>query len=101
MAHVAASDLPASDDPVAAFPRAAGSSATYLALAIIIFSAALLRFVSTGLSPPGLNQDEACNAWNAWCLLHTGADAFGARWPIFYFHGLGDNRPALDLYVLM
>ena len=30
--------------------------------------AALLRFARLDHSPPGLNQDEAINAWNSWCL---------------------------------
>ncbi len=56
---------------------------------LIIGVAAALRLIALPYSPPGLNQDEATNAWNAWCLLHTGADQAGAPWPIFYTRGLG------------
>ena len=63
--------------------------------------AALLRFVGLGWSPPGLNQDEAINAWNTWCLLKTGHDMTGTSWPIFYSHAIGDNRTTLFFYMLM
>jgi 4-amino-4-deoxy-L-arabinose transferase-like glycosyltransferase len=63
--------------------------------------AAVLRLVLPGQSPPGLNQDEAINAWNAWCMLHTGRDMVGARWPVFYAHAIGDNRTTLFFYALL
>lgn len=63
--------------------------------------AAALRFFRLGSSPPGLNQDEAINAWNAWCLLRTGHDMTGASWPVFYSHAIGDNRTTLLFYLMM
>jgi 4-amino-4-deoxy-L-arabinose transferase-like glycosyltransferase len=70
-------------------------------LAGILVVAALLRLCGLTCVPPGLNQDEATNAWNAWCLLHTGQDQSGQRWPIFYTHALGENRSTLFLYLLL
>ncbi|MCK4752871.1 MAG: glycosyltransferase family 39 protein [Planctomycetes bacterium] len=67
----------------------------------ILLLAAFLRLVNFGLSPPGLNQDEAGNAWNAYCLLKTGKDQVGQSWPVFYTHGLGGNRTTLYIYLLL
>ncbi len=72
------------------------------ALLLLIFAvAAGLRFADLESTLPGLNVDEAANAWNAWCLLHTGRDQTGASWPIFYFHTIGDNRTPLFIYLLL
>ncbi len=70
-------------------------------LALILTAAAVVRCVALSGAPPGLNQDEAANAWSAWCLLQTGQDQGGQRWPIFYTHALGENRSALLLYLLL
>lgn len=72
-----------------------------LILLLIIIVSALLRLVNLGQSPPGLNQDEATNAWNAYCLLETGKDQAGISWPIFYTRGLGHNRSTLYIYTLI
>lgn len=61
----------------------------------------MLRLPGLTAAPPGLNQDEASNAWNAYCLLETGCDQTGTRWPIFYTRALGENRSALFLYLLL
>lgn len=70
-------------------------------LLLIVLLAAFLRLVNLGQSPPGLNQDEAADAWNAYCLLKTGKDQVGVSWPIFYMHGLGGNRTPLHIYLLL
>ena len=74
---------------------------TLIILLPILLVAAVLRFIHLDQSPPGLNQDEAVNAWNAYCLLKTGTDQQGVAWPIFYYHGLGSNGSTLCLYLLM
>ncbi len=74
---------------------------TGFALAAITLVAAFLRLFHFGSSPPGLNQDEAINAWNAFCMLRTGHDMVGARWPIFYAHAIGDNRTTLLFYAML
>src|SRR6478735_5157950 len=74
---------------------------TGFVLAAITLVAAFLRLFHFGSSPPGLNQDEAVNAWNAFCLLRTGHDMAGARWPVFYAHAIGDNRTPLFSYALI
>lgn len=71
------------------------------ALLVILLVAGVLRLPWLATYPPGLNQDEAANAWNAYCLLKTGRDQVGQPWPIFYFRALGENRSTLFLYVLL
>lgn len=70
-------------------------------LLVILFLAAFLRLFKLGQSPPGLNQDEAVNAWNAYCLLKTGTDQHGVSWPIFYMRALGGNNSPLYIYTLI
>ena len=75
--------------------------ATLIALLAIALVAALLRLPALSDVPQGLHQDEAANAWNAYCILKTGQDQVGARWPAFYYRALGENRSALFLYALL
>lgn len=70
-------------------------------LLLILLLAATLRLVALDQAPPGLNQDEAINAWDAWCLLRTGRDHAGEAWPVFYARALGENRTTLFLYLLL
>lgn len=85
-----------------AHTRTCGASFfTMSMLLAILIVAAILRFAYLSLGPPGLNQDEAANAWNAYCLLKTGVDQVGQPWPIFYTRALGENRSTLFIYFLM
>ena len=70
-------------------------------LVLILVLAGALRLVKLEQSPPGLNQDEAANAWNAYCLLKTGKDQVGESWPVFDMRGLGGHRTTLHIYLLM
>lgn len=72
-----------------------------IVLVAILLVAAALRLVDLRRSPPGLHQDEAVNAWNAYCLLETGMDQAGVRWPIFYTRAIGDNRSTLFIYTML
>lgn len=74
---------------------------TTLILLLILLLAGFLRLFKLGQSPPGLNQDEAANAWNAYCLLKTGHDQTGVSWPIFYTRGLGGNSSTLFMYFMI
>ena len=74
----------------------------WILLLLILLLAAFLRLFKLGqISPPGLNQDEAAAAWNARCLLKTGKDQVGDRWPIYYMHGLGGKPTTLHVYTLL
>jgi 4-amino-4-deoxy-L-arabinose transferase-like glycosyltransferase len=70
-------------------------------LLLILVLGAGLRLVNLGRSPPGLNQDEAANAWNAYCLLKTGKDQVAVSWPVFYSRCLGGNSSTLYIYSLL
>ena len=74
---------------------------TTLILCAIVFWAAALRLWDCDSSPRGLQIDEASNAWNAWCLLKTGQDEWGQRWPVFYTRAFDDYRSPLYLYLLL
>ncbi len=52
--------------------------------------AAALRFPRLGAIPPGLNQDEAVNGYDAYSLLLTGRDHLGHAFPIAGLESLGD-----------
>jgi len=67
-------------------------------LVLIVLVGGALRLADLRESPPGLNQDEASNAWNAYCLLKTGMDQTGVRWPVFSTRCFGENRSTLYLY---
>lgn len=70
-----------------------------IALSFILILAGVLRVVKFGEAPPGFNQDEGVNAWNTYCLLKTGKDQVGVRWPIFYMRGIGGNWSPLYIYL--
>ncbi len=72
-----------------------------LILASIVLFALVVRLYRLTDAPPGWNQDEAANAWNAWCLLNSGVDQHGQSWPVFYFRALGENRNTLYLYLVI
>lgn len=62
--------------------------------------AALLRLPALERCPPPIQQDEASRAYDAWCLLETGEDRHGARWPLFLeSFGPGDFTAALSTYL--
>jgi 4-amino-4-deoxy-L-arabinose transferase-like glycosyltransferase len=72
-----------------------------LLLGAILLLAAVLRLGWPDRSLPGLQIDEASNAWNAYCLLKTGHDEHGQAWPIFHTAAFDDYRSPLYLYLLM
>lgn len=74
---------------------------TWAALLLILVLAGSLRLSGLAAFPPGLHQDEATNAWNAWCLLHTGTDQFGTPWPIFCLRAIGDYRSTPYTYAVL
>jgi 4-amino-4-deoxy-L-arabinose transferase-like glycosyltransferase len=71
-------------------------------LLLILSLAIFLRLFKLGQSPPGLNQDEAANAWSAYCLLKTGKDYYyRTSWPIFYVRNVGGNSSTLYVYSMI
>jgi 4-amino-4-deoxy-L-arabinose transferase-like glycosyltransferase len=70
-------------------------------LLAILAGAAALRFAGLDSAPPGINQDEALSAWNAWCLAKTGHALSGEPWPIFHCRNIGDYPTMLFFYLLI
>ena len=77
----------------------AGKHVPWFVLALVGI-AALFRLPGLEHAPPVLNQDEASRGYDAWCLLETGADRHGERWPFFLeSFGPGDHTAALTTYL--
>jgi 4-amino-4-deoxy-L-arabinose transferase-like glycosyltransferase len=69
-----------------------------LSLVLILGLGITLRVLFFPQIPPGLNQDEASAAYEAYSLLLTGQDRWGNPWPI-YFPGWGSGQNALYSYL--
>lgn len=69
----------------------------YLFLTIIVVLAVALRFNQLN-QVPELNADEAALAYNAYSLIHTGKDEFGAPWPLV-FQSFNDFKPGVYVYL--
>lgn len=72
-----------------------------LLLVLILAVSAAVRFIGLGSIPPGLTDDEADKGYDAYSLLTTGKDQWGAPWPIFAFKGFGDYRTPLYTYLAL
>ena len=66
-------------------------------LLLLGISVRLYRF---GSAPPGLNQDEAFAAYDAWALLHYGTDSSLHRFPV-YLTAWGSGMNALESYLMI
>ena len=53
-----------------------------------------------GAAPPGLNQDEAFAAYDAWALLRYGTDSSLHPWPV-YLTAWGSGMNALESYLMI
>ncbi len=72
--------------------------ASKITLAIIIFSAFLLRFVNLSSNPIGFNDDEAAFGYNAYSIAKTGMDEWGRLLPFPAFESFGDWKLVGYLY---
>ena len=59
-----------------------------------------VRVYRFGAAPPGLNQDEAFAAYDAWALLHYGADSSLHAFPV-YLTAWGSGMNALESYLMI
>ncbi len=72
-----------------------------LATALVLLAVAT-RLPGLYWAPPPINQDEASNGYDAYCLLETGKDRWGHPWPVILEAlGRGDFRPALYAYFVV
>jgi len=61
-------------------------------LATIFLLGTVIRFAGLGSNPIGLVADEAENGYDAYSLIKTGKDQWGAPWPVTSLRGFGDYR---------
>jgi 4-amino-4-deoxy-L-arabinose transferase-like glycosyltransferase len=69
-----------------------------LLLVILLILGFGLRFYNVQNVPPGLTWDEAALGYNAYSLLKTGKDEYGAVLPL-NLKSFGDYKPALYAYL--
>jgi len=67
---------------------------------MVLLVAALFRLPTLDGVPNGFFLDEASRGYDAYSLLLTGADQYGARWPLFA-EGLDDYTPTLYTYLVL
>lgn len=67
-------------------------------LTLIILLAGLLRIYDIQNTPAGLTWDEASLGYNAYSLMMTGKDEYGAWFPV-NLKSFGDFKPALYAYL--
>ena len=72
----------------------------WIAIAVLLIAAAIPRLIALDRAPLGLNQDEACNGYDAYSLAQTGRDQHGNRWPIV-IQAFNDYRMPLYDYSLV
>jgi len=69
-----------------------------LLLALVVALGTWVRVAHFPAIPPGLNQDEAASAYEAFSLAATGRDKWGNAWPA-YFPSLGSGQSVLIAYL--
>src|SRR3990167_10550251 len=57
---------------------------THMLLFIILFLGTSLRFYRITTVPPSLSHDETAIAYNAYSILKTGKDEYGAPFPLLF-----------------
>jgi 4-amino-4-deoxy-L-arabinose transferase-like glycosyltransferase len=67
-------------------------------LLFLIVLSAFLRLLLVTSVPPGLYQDESAIGYNAYSILQTGKDEYGASYPL-YFTSFGDHKLPVYIYL--
>jgi 4-amino-4-deoxy-L-arabinose transferase-like glycosyltransferase len=70
----------------------------YLLLGCILVVAALLRLYQLGVVPPSPDWDEVALGYDAYSIIHTGKDEYGAFLPVV-LRSFDDYKPALYTYL--
>lgn len=68
--------------------------------AVALILASILRFYRIESAPAGFFGDESSEAYNAYCIALTGADEYGAKYPMF-FRGFGEYKNPVMIYSLV
>ncbi len=69
-------------------------------LLLSLLGGALLRMVNLSGNPPGVNQDEAVTAYDAWSIWQTGRDHHGAPFPFWVLETFTDWSSPLLTFIL-
>jgi len=69
-------------------------------LIFIVFIASVLRLYRLGEVPASLNWDEVSLGYNAYSILETGQDEYGAHFPLV-LRSFDDYKPALYSYLVI
>jgi hypothetical protein len=69
----------------------------WLIAAILLVAASVAHLWMIGSVPTGFFSDESSNAYNAYCILETGADEYGVPHPLF-FRCMEDYRDPVLIY---
>lgn len=77
-----------------------GKRRTIVLFAVIILLGSILRLWQLGNTPPSLNWDEVALGYDAYSLVETGKDEFGAAYPII-LRSFDDYKPALYTYLVI
>lgn len=70
----------------------------FISIALIVLLAFVLRFYQLSSNPPSLNWDEVSHGYNAYSILKTGRDEWGAKFPLI-FRSFGDYKLPLYIYL--
>ena len=76
------------------------TGAELVLFALLLLPGLFARLYRFGTAPPGLNQDEAFAAYEAWALLHFGTDSSLHPWPV-YLTAWGSGMNALESYLML
>lgn len=66
---------------------------------LIVIIGAVLRLAKISELPPALNWDEVSHGYNAYSIMLSGKDEWGASYPITNFRAYGDYPLPLNLYI--
>lgn len=74
--------------------------ARFIPLSLVLLLGVFARVFMFGSVPGDINQDEAFAGYNAYTLLHYGADSYGYRLPV-YLTAWGSGMNALESYLMI
>ena len=77
------------------------SRGSFWLIAVVLFVAASITHLwMIGSAPTGFFNDESASAYNAYCILETGADEYGTSYPLF-FRCMDDYRDPVLIYSMV
>jgi 4-amino-4-deoxy-L-arabinose transferase-like glycosyltransferase len=71
----------------------------FVTLFFVLALGTVLRFEKLTTIPPGLTSDEIANGYDAFTIMSTGRDHYGAKLPLAHIKSLGDYKLPLAIYM--